>query len=165
MLRGELENKLVLQVAAGAMHTMFVTADGLVFACGHNFEGQLGLGDAETSLMPTLVTEQLQGKTAVYVAASDFHTLCITADGSLFAWGNSYCGQLGVGDKDHRLVPTLVAALQGKQVAHVAAGNYHTIYTTADGSVFTWGDGDHGKLGLGDDRSNRLVPTQVRGDL
>ena len=57
-------------------------------------------------------------------------------------------------------MPTLVTGLQGKQVVHVAAGNHHTICTTADGSVSTWGGGGDGKLGLGDDRSNKLVPTQ-----
>ena len=50
-------------------------------------------------------------------------------------------------------------------MGHVAAGSDHTICTTTDGSVFTWGDGTHGRLGLGDDRSNKLVPTQVRGKL
>ena len=93
------------------------------------------------------------------------HTLCITADGSLFGWGDNVIGQMGVGDTEGRLVPTLVAALQGKQVARVAAGNYHTICTAADGFVFTWGEGDYGKLGLGNDWSNKLVPTLVRGEL
>ena len=31
--------------------------------------------------------------------------------------------------------------------------------------MFTWGDGEGGKLGLGDDHSNKLVPTLVRGEL
>ena len=165
LLRGELENKSVLQVAAGDEHTIFVTADGMVFACGVNYKGQLGVGDTENRRVPTLITGQLQGKTAVYVAAGDNHTLCITADGSLFAWGDNVHGQLGVGGTDDRSVPTLVTGLQGKQVAHVAAGGYHTICTTADGSVFTWGNCGYGKLGLGNDRSNKLVPTQVRGEL
>ena len=86
-------------------------------------------------------------------------------DGSLFAWGFNFKGQLGVGDTEERRVPTLVTALQGKQVAHAAAGQFHTICTTADGSVFTWGNGNYGKLGLGNDWSNKLVPTQVRGEL
>ena len=165
LLRGELENKSVLQVAAGVAHTMFVTADGLVFACGLNSNGQLGVGDTERRLVPTLVTGQLQGKTAVYVAAGDYLTLCITADGSLFSWGENFYGQLGVGDTYDSSVPTLVTGLQGKQVAHVAAGSEHTICTTTDGSVFTWGAGHDGQLGLGDDRSNKLVPTLVRGEL
>ena len=70
-----------------------------------------------------------------------------------------------MGDTEDRHAPTLVTGLQGKQVACVAAATYHTICTTADGSVFTWGAGYGGKLGLGDDRSNKRVPTQVRGEL
>ena len=199
LLRGELENKSVMQVAAGDEHTMIVTADGLVFATGDNSKGQLGVGDTENRLVPTLVTWQLQGKAAVNVAAGDRHTLCITADcslfswggndrgqlgvgdtqerhlptlalcitsdGSLFSWGMNHSGQLGVGDAENRRIPTLVTGLQGKQVVHVAAGGNHTICSTADGSVFTWGAGDQGKLGLGDDESDSLVPTLVRSEL
>merc|ERR1712166_1219263 len=100
-------------------------------------------------MVPTLVTGQLQGKTPVYAAAGMYHTLCITADGSLFGWGLNKSGQLGVADTENRWMPTLVTGLQGKQVAHVAAGGSHTICTTADGSVFTWGNGAFGQLGLG----------------
>ena len=50
-------------------------------------------------------------------------------------------------------------------MVHIAAGAFHTICTTADGSVFTWGRGDVGQLGLGDDVSNVLVSTRVRGAL
>ena len=76
---------------------MFVTEDGLVFSCGNNNNEQLGVGGTEHSLVPTLVTGQLQGKTAVYVATGDNHTLCITADGSLFSWGGNGRGQSGTG--------------------------------------------------------------------
>ena len=44
---------------------------------------------------------------------------------------------------------------------------YFTQYagTTADGSVFTWGRGYGGRLGLGADWSDKLVPTLVGGEL
>ena len=164
LLRGELENKSVMQVAAGSEHSVFVTADGL-FVCGRNTNGRLGVGGTECRLVPTPVTGQLQGKTAVYLAAGDHHTLCITADGSLFSWGSDGSGQLGVADTEERHVPTLVTGLQGKRVVHVAAGAVHTICSTSDGSVFAWGAGDVGKLGLGDDESDTLVPTLVSGEL
>ena len=120
LLRGELENKSVMQVASGGGHSVFVTADGLVFACGLNDEGQLGVGGTERRLVPTLVTGQLQSKTAaVYVAVGWYHTLCITADGSLFSWGGNGSGQLGVADKEDRNAPTLVTGLQGKRLMQI----------------------------------------------
>ena len=112
-----------------------------------------------------MVTGQLQDKIAVYVAAGGQHTLCTTADGSLFSWGFNGSGQLGAKDTDNRYVPTLVTGLQGKQVVHVAAAYYHTICTTSDGSVFTWGGGECGVLGLGDVWTDMLVPTLVGGEL
>ena len=69
-----------------------------------------------------------------------------------------------MGDTEDRSAPTLVTALQGKQVLHVAASSDHTICTTTNGFVFTWG-GECGKLVLGDDKSNKLVPTLVRGEV
>ena len=101
----------------------------------------------------------------MYAAAGDHHTLCITADGSLVSWGYNTSGQLGVGDTENRRVPTLVTGLQGERVVHVAAGECHTICSTADGSVFSWGGGANVQLGLGDDESDRLVPTLLRGEL
>ena len=100
----------------------------------------------------------------MYVAVGDHHTLCITADGSSVSWGNNNKGQLGVADTEGRRVPTMVTGLQGKRVVHVAAGEYHTICSTEDGSVSTWGAGDSEQLGLGDDESDRLLPTLVRGE-
>ena len=165
LLRGELENKLVVQVAAGSSHTICVTKDGLVYACGSGTLGQLGVNDTEHRLVSTLVTGQLQGKTAVYVAAVNYHSLCIIAEGSLFAWGDNMHGQLGVGDTKKKVVhiPTRVRGLQDKQVAQVAAGEQHTICNTTDGCVLTWGYGDRGRLGLGKDDSDRVMPTLVRG--
>ena len=131
----EIDHKSVVQVAAGARHTMFVTEDGLLFASGCHRQGQLGLDDDESRLVPTLVTMLLPGKTAVCVAAGDLHTLCITADGSLFAWGFNERGQLGVGDREFRRMPTLVTGLQDKHVVHVAGGEHHSICSTRDGSA------------------------------
>jgi alpha-tubulin suppressor-like RCC1 family protein len=196
LVRGELEGRKVLQVAVGGRHTMCVTEDGLVFAFGFNGAGRLGVGDHEIRLVPTLLRGELENKSVAQAAAGYRHTMLVTADGLVFACGSNVEGQLGVGDTEDRLVPTLVTGqLQGKTAVYVAAGGYHTlcitadgslfswgwngsgqlgvgdkgdrhtICTTADGSVSTWGYGYGGRLGLGDDRSDKLVPTLVRGEL
>ena len=89
LVRGELEGRKVLHVAAGSDHTMCVTQDGLVFAVGHNAEGQLGVGDTEDRLVPTLLRGELANKPVLQVAAGTKHTMFVTADGLVFAcaWG------------------------------------------------------------------------------
>ena len=105
--------------------------------------------------LPTLVTG-LQGKQVVHVAALGNHTICCTADGSVFTWGASDHGKLGLGEDDYdRLVPTLVRGeLQNKAVVQVAAGaySYHSLCATKDGLVYTmsWGNNDEDQLGVVD---------------
>ena len=121
LVRGELEGRKVLQVAAGGAHTVCVTEDGAVFALGSNYRGQLGVGDYENRLLPTLLRGELENKSVLQVAAGCGHTMFVTADGLVFACGSNYCGQLNVGDTERRLVLTLVIGqLQSKTAVYVA---------------------------------------------
>ena len=40
-------------------------------------------------------------------------------------------------------------------------GLLHSLAITADGAVFTWGKGEDGRLGHGEDLSNQLLPKKV----
>ena len=46
----------------------------------------------------------------------------------------------------------------------VSAGGAHTCGVREDGSLWCWGSHGFGQLGLGDDRTDRLVPTRVGTD-
>lgn len=46
--------------------------------------------------------------------------------------------------------PTYVDALRGVGVSQIACGSGHTVVLTTDGQVYTWGRGDDGRLGHGD---------------
>mmetsp|Transcript_36127 Transcript_36127/g.73362 ORF Transcript_36127/g.73362 Transcript_36127/m.73362 type:complete len:178 (+) Transcript_36127:658-1191(+) len=46
--------------------------------------------------------------------------------------------------------PTYVDALRGVGVSQIACGSGHTVVLTTDGEVYTWGRGDDGRLGHGD---------------
>lgn len=75
----------------------------------------------------------------------------ITSSGSLYTWGRGNYGCLGHGSSEHVLLPTVVTALGGQHVIKVAcgAGDSHTLCVTKQGNVYSWGDGDFGKLGRG----------------
>ena len=68
---------------------------------------------------------------------------------------------MGHGDQQQQLQPKKVEAFAGRRVVAVSAGVYHSLATTADGSVFAWGEGEYGCLGHGEDLSNQLPPKKI----
>ena len=48
-----------------------------------------------------------------------------------------------------------------QRVVAVSAGTDHSLAITDDGPVFTWGRGEHGGLGHGEDLSNQLLPKKI----
>jgi len=154
----------IVMVAAGVSHSVCLGAEGMVWTWGYGNNGQLGHNDQQKRLVPTqLAGEALGGAVAVLVAAGGFHTTVVMIDGALWAWGMGSDGQLGLGDREVRLAPVRVGvdeAFGGSPVLTVACGNRHTLAVTKAGTLWSWGQGDGGKLGH-NDYDSRLVPTQV----
>jgi alpha-tubulin suppressor-like RCC1 family protein len=151
---GALSGRKPSAVAAGSLHSLLLTADGSVFAWGYNFWGQLGNGTTTTSNVPVRVnsTGALAGRRITAIAAGDVHSLALSADGSVFAWGSNGDGQLGDGTTIKRATPVPVlstGALAGKTVVAISAGEDHSLALTADGIVYAWGGNDYGQLGDG----------------
>ena len=69
---------------------------------------------------------------------------------AVFTWGRGEDGQLGLGDTSDQDEPTYVDALRGVGVRQIACGSGHTVVLSTEGEVYTWGRGDDGRLGHGD---------------
>ena len=156
----------VVMVAAGGMHTVGLSEAGHVFTWGGNMFGQLGHNDREHQWAPRQVDpEWFGGEKVVFVAAGGYHTVVVTAGGRLYTWGHGRKGQLGHGDTENRLVPTLVEGLgapEGGQVVMAACGDVHTLVVTQDGGLWACGFGGWGQLGL-NDYENRRVFERLEG--
>ena len=152
-----------VMVACGFVHTLVLTAMGLVWCCGRNDCGELGHGDEADKLVLTLVGEEgFRGVQIVMVAAGEAHSVALGAEGRVWTWGAGRDGQLGHNNREDRLVPMQLAgeALGGAAAVLVAAGASHTVAVTLEGELWVWGCGRWGQLGLGR-HTNRLAPTLV----
>ena len=56
--------------------------------------------------------------------------------------------------------PRLIEALRSKRVRDIACGSSHSAAIISSGDLFTWGLGDYGRLGHGDN-ATQLRPKQV----
>lgn len=136
------------QVAIGGADTYVLLRDGTVWGCGENHKGQLG--DGTTVNKSRLV--QVQGLTGIVsLAANGFaavgeHLLAVTSSGTIVGLGLNDKGQLGNGTTANATHPVPAAkGLTG--VVRVAAGPEHDLAVTADGTVYSWGEGANGQLG------------------
>jgi alpha-tubulin suppressor-like RCC1 family protein len=96
------------------------------------------------------------------LAAGEFHTCAVLADGTVRCWGENTFGQLGDGTTDNtRPLPVPVSGLSTAAVG-LAAGRDHTCAVLADGSGRCWGGNAFGQIGDGT-TTGRVLPMAVNG--
>ncbi len=119
------------------------------FAFGKN-DGQLGVRDGSDCLwLPRLLSSlPLRGVAVVRLSTSRTHTLAVTSDGVVLAWGLNALGVLGTGDTTSRATPTHVTALSSSRVVDVSCSDGHSLAVDAAGVAFAWGSNSHGQLGV-----------------
>lgn len=172
------QNQFVKKIVAGDLHAVVVTSSGIVWSWGHNSDGQLGLGDTIRRSVPHLI-QSLSNVVAVAAAAGARHSLVLTSNGQVWAFGSNQRGQLGVGDLLPRMTPTqVIGALASAYITAITAGQYdplhtkhrivcliyfryHSVVLSQAGDVYTWGMNYLGQLGLLD-TVQRLVPVKVK---
>jgi alpha-tubulin suppressor-like RCC1 family protein len=127
--------------ACGGRHTLLLSQSGRVYACGWGRFGQLGLEGREDRLVPTLVTALRGLPPVTQVAAAQWHSAALLADGSVMTWG----WRSGGAEQDGP--PARVSGLPGRVTA-IASGGFHNLALTAAGTLVAWGRGGDGQLGL-----------------
>ncbi|KRX46183.1 X-linked retinitis pigmentosa GTPase regulator [Trichinella murrelli] len=134
-----LKGKRACCVACGAQHTILGFESDKIYAFGRNCEGQLGLGNDEEQLMPAEIT-----------ALSD--------EGKLYVWGRNTEGQLGLPHIQETKLPQIFHF--PTLIKFVDCGYYHSAIINDELQVFTFGEGNHGKLGF-ETTTNVKLPTKI----
>lgn len=141
-------------------------ADNGLIGWGKNAQGQLGIGSLADQSVPTdlVASGLLSGKKVASVAVGESHTLALSDEGMLTAWGLNASGQLGTNNTANSRLPVAVvrpAFLNGRQIVAVAAGNHFSLALCADGTLASWGDNSVGQLGDGSTKVNSIEPLDI----
>jgi alpha-tubulin suppressor-like RCC1 family protein len=143
-------------VSGGNGHTVALRWDGTLWAWGSNYNGQLGDGiTVGRSLLPVSVGPYADWES---VSAGGDHTVGIRRDGTLWAWGANYRGQLGAGTTTDSPTPLRIGPYSDWE--SVSAGIYYTVGIRRDGTLWAWGYNPNGQLGDGT-RISSNSPSQV----
>jgi alpha-tubulin suppressor-like RCC1 family protein len=158
-----LSGQPVSQLVASFANSGALLASGQYYDWGYNAQGQLGDGHpGHASDVPVLVhlrapvTQVAQGGSLW----NNGQSLVLLADGSLWAWGSNWAGQLG--DRTQRMQPSPVAfhPLPGVTYRHLATGSATSYAVSTTGEVFAWGTSHLGQAGDGRTRT-AITPVPV----
>jgi hypothetical protein len=149
----------IIQVASGSTHMLALTSDGQVLAWGTQTtpaitggvgslgNGSLGAPNAGPQFVVGPGSEALLSN-IIQISAGWHHSVALTADGTLYAWGHAGSGRLGWGGASSvhqpRPAPVVAGAQGGARltgITQISAGYAHTLAIDEDGSVWMFGSG------------------------
>ena len=138
-------------ITAGYNEGYALTSDGRILAWGLNNVGQLGDGTHTNSPTPGFVDLSMlaPGETITAIASKTYHTLALTSQGRVIAWGDNPWGQLGDGTTTNRDTPVFASIPSGVQIASIGVGWDQSLAVTTNGDGLAWGTDDLGQLGNG----------------
>lgn len=145
------------KVYAGYFNSYGIKTDGTFWAWGQGSYGQLGLGNTTNYSSPKQVgalTDWLD------VAGYYGYVLAVRSNGTLWSWGRNYAGQLGLGNTTSYSSPKQVGALTNWSKIFVSKGGASVLSIKTDGTLWAWGVGTDGVLGL-DNTTYYSSPKQV----
>lgn len=145
----------VKEIAVGWSHVLALTEAGEVYQWGFT---KWTSADVESYTVILPVEPELvniEGKVKT-IAAGAYHSLALTEDGKVYAWGMNSRGQLGYGGHRPQETPGLVPI--DDEVIQIDAGTLFSLALTKSGELYSWGGG---VLGTGNETTERNTPAPV----
>ncbi|KAF3812733.1 X-linked retinitis pigmentosa GTPase regulator isoform X5 [Mirounga angustirostris] len=152
--------KPISWISCGYYHSAFVTTEGELYTFGEPECGKLGL--PSQLLVNHKMPQPVPGipEKVVQVACGGGHTVVLT-EKAVYTFGLGQFGQLGLGTfRFETSVPKVIEHIKDQKISSISCGENHTALITDIGLMYTFGDGRHGKLGLGlENFTNQFIPT------
>lgn len=159
---GALDAQSIVAVSCGESHTLALNDKGQVFSWGLAKDGQLGLSVIEEYIRIPRNIKSLSEVQIVQVTCGYHHSMALSRESEIFAWGSNRYGQLGLGyEQKNVTAPRPLKSLSGIPFHQITAGGAHSFALTLSGAVFGWGRNKFGQLGLNDD-NDRYVPCLLK---
>lgn len=160
-----LEIPKMTAISVGGEHSLLLDSQGQIWIFGSNAYHQLGTGDQELFLPELLKMINIE---IIAISAGGLHSLVLTRAGQVLSFGDNSDGQLGLNDFKRRFSPEAPEIVDDSLtqclIVAISAGYLHSLVLDDQGRVFSFGENEHGQLGLGEDYSEEdavTTPTMI----
>jgi tRNA A-37 threonylcarbamoyl transferase component Bud32 len=141
----------IKMISCGYNHSMALTKDGSVYSWGSNGYSQLGISNTKDSNTP----KQIQMKDIIIdkITCGVYHSLLLTNNGVMYAFGSNFFGQIGNGMKGY--IETPIKLNHEKKFSDIASqwNAQISIAQSLDNKYYIWGVCKE---------QNILIPTETK---
>ncbi|KAJ6248792.1 btk-binding protein-related [Anaeramoeba flamelloides] len=130
----------VTKIFAGnsALNFFFTRSNpDLLYACGNNSYGELGVGSTGTSSSPTVV-KNVKGSEILTLKSGDYHAILINKKGQTLSCGNPETNGLG----SQKTTFTVIPQLKDKKAVQLEIAISRNLILTDQNELYTWGSSD-----------------------
>lgn len=135
-------------------------SNGVVYVWGTDTKGQLGCANIANMKFSDMDDDFKRSYPRILIGLKDYivkevccgteHSLAVTHDGNVYAWGHNNWKQLGIGYNAPAVVNHPTRVYNVGSVKQISCGYEHSIALTESGEVYSWGNGEGGLLGHGE---------------
>lgn len=166
------QGETISNLYVGEKHSFALTSSKRVWSWGANNANQINNSSSVRLTSPTLVSFSglIQGETISSLIPGGQHSLAITSNARVYAWGDNDSGQLGNGLIQRLQSPTFISIpnlSQGETISSIHAGFKHTFAITSNNQLYAWGLNTQGQLGdysLVSKSTPRIITISMLGD-
>jgi alpha-tubulin suppressor-like RCC1 family protein len=159
----------ISSVVCGGLHTIALTKGGVCYSWGRGEGGQLGVSfdqlthDIQNNelylTVPKRVRGAIDGINIIQVACGDAHSLALAQNGTVYGWGYTSNGQLGLGVSSDTYTtssqyglqikePVLIEKLMNTKITDIFAGSLFSLFLNDKKELYGCGLNDYNQLGL-----------------
>jgi RCC1 and BTB domain-containing protein len=151
----ELCGKEIVHFTNGFNHVIAWNENQEIYCWGNNKFGQLGNKTLSNRSSRPEIIEYLKNKKIIDIKCGSNHSLALSNNGEVYAWGDNTYGQIGNKcDYSHQLKPIKLDGFDGEKVVAISCGSRHSMALTEEGHIYSWGCNEFGQLGI--DKSSEL---------
>eukprot|EP01084_Bolivina_argentea_P193931 332699_1 len=162
-----LKDVCIVKIALGMGHSLFLQANGNVWSCGRNDEGQLGLGLKHFQYTADMRPKEIRyfkenGIIITDIQCGWYHNLAIDSNGNVYSWGYNKFGQCADNSTVDVITPKLIKYLKDYKVCFIKCGQYHSYVKTVDEKYFLFGRNNDNQCITNDCRDIVTVPCCIK---
>jgi alpha-tubulin suppressor-like RCC1 family protein len=143
----------IARIACGKDFSACLTLSGKIYTWGNNKWGNLGHAPDENNMEAITATPQLvrglEKEFLIQIVCGDKHMMALNKERRIYTWGDGSNGALGHGNYQSISSPQKIYELSYEDIIYISAGHNSSAAINSKGQIYTWGSGQHGKLGHG----------------